>query len=125
MVVPVLMPSLPLVDRTKVALAQRHGVAMGVAFFLPSAFIEHMAQLVGLDPVHPSWRPQGLAWRLVPLLAALVEEGNPPRLRTACADTRARHALARDVADRFDQYLYFSTGDDCRVGPGQGLGRAA
>ena len=106
-VVPVLMPSLPLVDRTKVALAQRHGVAMGVAFFLPSAFIEHMAQLVGLDPVHPSWRPQGLAWRLVPLLAALVEEGNPPRLRTACADTRARHALARDVADRFDQYLYF------------------
>ena len=106
-VVPVLMPSLPLVDRTKVALAQRHGVAMGVAFFLPSAFIEHMAQLVGLDPVHPSWRPQGLAWRLVPLLAAMVEDGDTPRLRAACMDTRARHALARDVADRFDQYLYF------------------
>ena len=106
-VVPVLMPSLPLVDRTKVALAQGHGVAMGVAFFLPSAFIEHMAQLVGLDPAHPSWRPQGLAWRLVPLLAAMVEDGDTPRLRAACTDTRARHALARDVADRFDQYLYF------------------
>ena len=106
-VVPVLMPSLPLVDRTKVALARRHGVAMGVAFFLPSAFIEHMAQLVGLDPVHPSWRPQGLAWRLVPLLAAMVEDGDTPRLRAACADTRARQALAHDVADRFDQYLYF------------------
>ena len=106
-VVPVLMPSLPLVDRTKVALAQRHGVAMGVTFFLPSAFIEHMAQLVGLDPVHPSWRPEGLAWRLMPLLAALVEEGDTPRLRAACVDTRARHALANDVADRFDQYLYF------------------
>ena len=106
-VVPVLMPSLPLVDRTKAALARHHGVAMGVAFLLPSAFIEHMAQLVGLDPVHPSWRPQGLAWRLVPLLAAMVEKGDIPRLRAACADTRARQALARDVADRFDQYLYF------------------
>ena len=106
-VVPVLMPSLPLVDRTKAALARRHGVAMGVAFLLPSSFIEHMAQLVGLDSVHPSWRPQGLAWRLVPLLAAMVEDGDTPRLRAACADTRARHALARDVADRFDQYLYF------------------
>ena len=62
-VVPVLMPSLPLVDRTKAALARRHGMAMGVAFLLPSSFIEHMAQLVGLDLVHPSWRPQGLAWR--------------------------------------------------------------
>ena len=106
-VVPVLMPSLPLVDRTKAALARRHGVAMGVAFLLPSSFIEHMAQLVGLDAVHPSWRPQGLAWRLVPLLAAMVEEGDTPRLGAACADTRARHALARAVADRFDQYLYF------------------
>ena len=105
-VVPVLMPSLPLVDRTKAALARRHGVAMGVAFLLPGAFIEHMAQLIGLDPLHPSWRPQGLAWRLVPLLA-MVEEGDTPRLGPACVDTRARHALARDVADRFDQYLYF------------------
>ena len=101
------MPSLPLVDRTKAALARRHGVAMGVAFLLPGAFIEHMAQLVGLDPLHLSWRSQGLAWRLVPLLAAMVEEGDTPRLGAACVDTRARHALARDVADRFDQYLYF------------------
>ena len=106
-VVPVLMPSLPMMDRTKAALARRHGVAMGVAFLLPGAFIEHMAQLIGLDPLHPSWRPQGLAWRLVPLLAAMVEDGDTPRLRAACADARARHALARDVADRFDQYLYF------------------
>ena len=106
-VVPVLMPSLPLVDRTNAALARRHGVAMGVAFLLPGTFIEHIARLVGLDPVHPSWRPEGLAWRLVPLLAAMVEEGHTPRLQAACADARARHALAREVADRFDQYLHF------------------
>ena len=106
-VVPVLMPSLPLVDRTKAALARRHGVAMGVVFLLPGAFIEHMAQLLGLDPVHPSWRPEGLAWRLVPLLAAMVDEGDTPRLQAACADARARQALAGEVADRFDQYLYF------------------
>ena len=106
-VVPVLMPSLPLVDRTKAELARRHGVAMGVAFLLPGSFIERMAQLVGLDSVHPSWQPQGLAWRLIPLLAAIVEEGHTPRLEAACVDARARQALAGEVADRFDQYLYF------------------
>ncbi len=106
-VVPVLMPSLPLVDRTKAELARRYGVAMGVEFLLPGSFIERIAQLVGLDPVHPSWRPQGLAWRLVPLLAAMVEEGHTPRLASACVDARARQALAGEVADRFDQYLYF------------------
>ena len=106
-VIPVLMPSLPLVDRTKAELARRHGVAMGVAFLLPGSFIERMAQLVGLDPVHPSWQPQGLAWRLIPLLAAMVEEGHTPRLEAACVDARARQALAGEVADRFDQYLYF------------------
>ena len=106
-VVPVLMPSLPLVDRTKAALARRHGVAMGVAFLLPGAFIEHMARLVGLDPVHPSWQPEGLAWRLVPLLAAMAEDGHTPRLAAACVDARARLVLAGEVADRFDQYLYF------------------
>ncbi len=106
-VVPVLMPSLPLVERTKAVLARRHGVAMGVVFLLPGAFIEHMARLVGLDPVHPSWHPQGLAWRLLPLLATMVDEGSAPRLRAACADARARQALAGEMADRFDQYLYF------------------
>jgi exodeoxyribonuclease V gamma subunit len=106
-VVPVLMPSLPLVDRTKAELARRHGVAMGVAFLLPGSFIESMAQLVGLGPVHPSWRSQGLAWRLLPLLAAMVDEGRTPRLESACVDARVRQALACEVADRFDQYLYF------------------
>ena len=109
-VVPVLMPSLPLVDRTKAELARRHGVAMGVEFLLPGIFIDRMAQLVGLSPMHPSWRPQGLAWRLLPLLAAMAEEGHTPRLESACVDARARQALAAEVADRFDQYLYFRPG---------------
>ena len=106
-VVPVLMPSVPLVERTKTALARRHGVAMGVVFLLPGAFIEHTAQLVGLDPVHPSWRPEGLAWRILPLLASMIEEDDTQRFREACQDARARQALAAEVADRFDQYLYF------------------
>ncbi|MDE0395435.1 MAG: exodeoxyribonuclease V subunit gamma, partial [Gammaproteobacteria bacterium] len=106
-VVPVLMPSVPLVERTKAALARRHGVAMGVVFLLPGAFIEHTARLVGLDPVHPSWRPEGLAWRILPLLASMIEEDETQRFREACRDARARQALAAEVADRFDQYLYF------------------
>ena len=104
-VVPVLMPSLPLVDRTKAELARRPGVAMGVAFLLPGSFIERMAQIVGLSPVHPSWRPQGLAWRLIPLLGAMVEEGHTPRLESACVDARAQQALAGEVADRWMQYM--------------------
>ena len=83
------------------------GVAMGVAFLLPGSFVERMAQLVGLGSVHPSWRPQGLVWRLIPLLGAMVEEGHTQRLQSACVDARARQALAGEVADRFDQYLYF------------------
>ena len=82
-VVPVLMPSLPLVDRTKVALAQRHGVAMGVVFFLPSAFIDHIAQLVGLDPVsllarrgdwYRCWRP----WSRTAILPAWGRRARTP-----------------------------------------------
>ena len=106
-VVPVLMPSLPLVERAKTELASRHGVAMGVDFLLPGRFIEHIARLVGLDPVHSSWRPEGLAWRILPLLAEMVDEGDTPRFREACADTRARQAVAAEVADRFEHYLYF------------------
>ena len=105
--VPVLMPSRPLVERAKAELARRHGVAMGVVFLLPGRFIEHIARLVGLDPVHASWRPEGLAWRILPLLADMVEEGDTPRFREACADARAREALASEVAERFDSYLYF------------------
>jgi len=106
-VIPVLMPSLPMVDRIKAELARRYGVAMGVSFLLPGSFIEYIAQLVGLEPVHSSWQPRGLAWRLIPLLATMVEDRDTPRLQAACGDPRARQALAAEVADRFDQYLYF------------------
>ena len=107
LVVPVLMPSLPLVERAKVTLARRCGVSMGASFLLPGAFIEHIAKLVGVDPIHPSWRPEGLSWRLVPLLAAMVREGYSRHFEAVCVDSRAQMALARELADRFDQYLYF------------------
>ena len=107
LVVPVLMPSLPLVERAKVTLARRCGVSMGASFLLPGAFIERIAGLVGVDPIHPSWRPEGLSWRLVPLLAAMVREGYSRHFSAVCVDSRAQMALARELADRFDQYLYF------------------
>ena len=78
--VPVLMPSRPLVERAKATLARRHGVAMGVSVLLPDAFIERIAALAGLEPIHPSWRPEGLMWRLLPALAEMVREGYHPRL---------------------------------------------
>jgi len=105
--VPVLMPSRPLVERAKATLARRHGVAMGVSFLLPDAFIERIAALAGLEPIHPSWRPEGLMWRLLPALAETVREGYHPRLEAVCIDNRAQMSLARELADRFYQYLYF------------------
>lgn len=105
--VSVLMPSIPLIERAKAELARRHGVAMGVVFLLPAAFIDRMAELVGLAPLHPSWRSEGLTWRLVSLLTSMIEDGRVPRLDSACKDARARFAFAGQLADRFDQYLYF------------------
>jgi len=105
--IPVLMPSVPLVERAKVTLARRHGVAMGVSFLLPDAFIERIAALVELPPLHASWRPDGLRWRLLASLAELVKERRYPRLDAVCVDSRSQMALAREVADRFNQYMYF------------------
>jgi exodeoxyribonuclease V gamma subunit len=105
--IPVLMPSRPLVERAKVTLARRYGVSMGVSFLLPDAFIERIAGFVGLEAIHPSWRPEGLIWRLLPPLANMVREGYHPRLQSVCVDSRSRTALARELADRFSQYLYF------------------
>lgn len=105
--IPVLMPSVPLVERAKVTLARRHGIAMGISFLLPDAFIERIAALVELEPLHPSWRPDGLRWCLLSCLAAMVSERRYPRLEAVCVDSRSQMALAREVADRFNQYIYF------------------
>lgn len=101
---PVLLPSRPLVERVRMALARRMGVAMGVEFLLPAAFLDRLGAALGLPPLDPAWSPEGLFWRLLPQVEALREL---PRLRAACRDPRARLALARQVADRFDQYLHF------------------
>ena len=101
---PVLLPSRPLVERVRYALAQRAGVAMGVDFLLPAAFLARLSEAVGLPALDAAWSPEGLFWRILPLIEA---KASHPRLKAACADPRARLALARQVADRFDQYLHF------------------
>ena len=101
---PVLLPSRPLVERVRVALARRTGVAMGVQFLLPAAFVDRLGQALGQEPLHASWTPEGMFWRLYGLLE---ENKDQPRLAAACADESARISLAHQVADRFDQYLHF------------------
>ncbi len=101
---PVLLPSRPLVERVRVALARRTGVAMGARFLLPAAFIDTLGQALGQDPLHVSWTPAGMFWRLYGLLDT---HKTHKRLAVACADELARVSLARQVADRFDQYLHF------------------
>ena len=121
-VVPVLMPSLPLVDRTKAELARRHGVAMGVEFLLPGSFIERMARLVGLDPVHPSWRPQGLAWRLVPLLASHGRGRPHPAPGVGVHGCPGAAGAGRRGGRPLRPVSVFQTVDDRRVGPRGSLG---
>lgn len=106
-VIPVLMPSIPLVDRVKTSLAKRYGVAMGVAFLLPNAFTDSIGNMVGLGPVHSSWQPTGLFWRLLPILTTMADGGRSSRLQAACKNLSACISLAAELADRFDQYLYF------------------
>jgi exodeoxyribonuclease V gamma subunit len=101
----VLLPSKPLIERVRVKLARRAGVAMGVHFTLPAAFTDTVSVALGLPPLHASWTPEGMAWRVFELLGPLAQE--QPRLRPACADLRSRLALAREIADRFDQYMHF------------------
>jgi exodeoxyribonuclease V gamma subunit len=102
----VLLPSRPLVERVNQALAREQGVAMGCELLLPAAFLERVALHLGMDPMHPSWNAEGMFWRILELLPALAQR-HPRRLRDASLDLRSRAALAREVADRFDQYLHF------------------
>ncbi|MGH7443053.1 MAG: exodeoxyribonuclease V subunit gamma, partial [bacterium] len=102
---PVLLPSRPLVERVQRALALEHGVAMGCELLLPAAFLKRLERGLGLPEQHPSWSPDGLFWRVLEMLPALSD--SHPRLGRACGDTRSRAALAREVADRLDQYLHF------------------
>ena len=106
-ILPVLLPSRPLVERVRIALARRAGLCLGVDFVLPAAFVESVAQDLGLEPPHESWSPEGMFWRLLPLLEAMAASGKHPRVSGACPDLASRFSLAREVADRFDQYLHF------------------
>jgi exodeoxyribonuclease V gamma subunit len=101
----VLLPSKPLIERVRVQLARSAGVAMGVNFVLPAAFTDLVSLRLGLPALHPSWTPEGMTWRVLELLGPLA--GQHPRLAPACTDLRSRLALARDIADRFDQYMHF------------------
>ncbi len=101
----VLLPSRPLTERVQTELARRWGVAMGVKFLLPAAFMDHLADALGLEPLHEAWTPAGMTWRILELLGPLAREH--PRLEPACREVRSRMALARQVADRFDQYMHF------------------
>jgi exodeoxyribonuclease V gamma subunit len=101
----VLLPSRPLVERVRVRLVRSHGLAMGCELLLPAAFLERIASALGLEPLHPSWSAEGMFWRVLERLPELALRH--PRLERASGDLRARVALAREVADRFDQYLHF------------------
>jgi exodeoxyribonuclease V gamma subunit len=103
-IIPVLLPSRPLVERVRVALARQAGIAMGVEFLLPAAFVDRLSLQLGMEPMNACWSKEGLSWRI---LSLLEKRKLHPRLGKACKDPQALVALALQVADRFDQYLHF------------------
>jgi|GEM_PF-3345385 len=87
------------------ALARRLGVAAGIRFMQPRAFVELVSRAFAAEETAPSVYDRGaLVW---PLYARLGEGALPPEPAHFLgdeSDLKKRYRLASDLADLFDQY---------------------
>jgi exodeoxyribonuclease V gamma subunit len=91
-------------------IASRLGVCANVRFPFPAALLWEIARaLVPGVPAAPALEPAVMTWHLLALLDALPTDAAFAPLRTAlgAGDERHRFALARRLADLFDQYLVY------------------
>jgi len=103
---PILLPSVPLRERVRVELARTLGLAMGVEFLLPSAFFNRVAEALHTERLSPAWEPEGLFWRLLPHVRDLAQQEGSP-LATLGKDEGSVVEMARQLSDRFDQYMHY------------------
>lgn len=95
---PVIVPSLPFRDQLQRAIADRVGVCMGYEFLTPQTWIH---RVIGPGDSSP-WAPDRLVWRVFSRAAEFEA-----RLGISSPSPRERFALAREVANRLDQYMHY------------------
>ena len=103
--VPVRMvvPSVHFRDWLQIGIARRFGICMGFEFFMPGDFVEEVFRAAGIDRA-AEWSKRRLVWSIWEL-AALNPALLPPWAEGI--SLRDRFAMARTLADRFDQYAHF------------------
>jgi exodeoxyribonuclease V gamma subunit len=104
-VVPVRMvvPSVHFRDWLQIEIARRFGICMGFEFSMPGDFVEEVFRVAGIERAS-EWSKRRLAWTILELTSATPEL--LPAL-PAGASIRDRFAMARTVADSYDQYAHF------------------
>lgn len=92
-------------------LADRQGICANTRLLYPGNFIWEIFRLVlgGRLPAVAPFSAEANAWRIFDVLGGLPdgEAYGPLRTYLRGADERQRHALARRIAETFDQYVIF------------------
>lgn len=97
------VPSVHFRDWLQIEIARRFGICMGFEFSMPQDFVIEAFRAAGIERA-AEWSKRRLEWAILErvcadheLLPALPKD----------ASVRDRFAMARAVADRFDQYAHF------------------
>ncbi|MFM8983355.1 MAG: exodeoxyribonuclease V subunit gamma [Spartobacteria bacterium] len=97
------VPSVHFRDWLQLQIARRFGICMGFEFSMPQDFVVEVFRAAGIERA-ADWTKRHLEWAILekicasPKILPLLPEN---------ASIRNRFAMARAVADRFDQYAHF------------------
>lgn len=97
------VPSVHFRDWLQIEIARRFGICMGFEFSMPGDFVEEVFRAAEIEKA-VEWSKRRLAWSILEL--ATTNTGLLPSLFEGIS-LRDRFAMARAVADRFDQYAHF------------------
>lgn len=88
-----------------IALAEANGCFASVRLLTPTGWVDETLKLEG---ERREWRPRAMSWRIVDAITATVEAMPPTAKRIVEAgDGVALHEFARQVAERFWDYLRY------------------
>lgn len=92
-------------------LTDYHGICANINFPFPNAFLEEMADLMGVtDPNMDAFAPEVMAFRIMTILSdRKISRGNEPIDHYIRDDVKGlkRYQLSAKIADVFDQYMVF------------------
>lgn len=99
----VVVPSVHFRDWLQIQIARRLGICMGFEFSMPKEFVVEVFRAAGIERAE-AWTKRRMEWAILEESAA--DPGLLPAMPVDGA-IRDRFAMARAVADRFDQYAHF------------------